>query len=119
MRRDPRAYLYDILAAADSILAFAQGADLADYLENDMLRSAVERKFEIIGEALSQLARIDGELARRVSDWRDIIAFRNILIHNYAALDHSVVWRAQSEQLPSLRAEVAALLADAGYARDP
>ena len=111
MRRDRRAYLHDILTAADDILGFAKDATFADYLENEMLRSAIERKFEIIGEALSQLAKLDNDLARRISDWRDIIAFRNILVHNYAAIDHAIVWRAQTEQLPRLRDEVAALLA--------
>jgi uncharacterized protein with HEPN domain len=110
LRRDPRACLHDILTAADAILGFAKGADFADYLENEMLRSAIERKFEIIGEALSQLAKLDSDLARKISDWRDIIAFRNILIHNYASLDHDIVWRVQSDQLPRLRAEVEALL---------
>jgi uncharacterized protein with HEPN domain len=45
------------------------------------VRAAVERKFEVVGEALGQLARLDPELAARIPDYRRIIAFRNILIH--------------------------------------
>jgi len=108
--RDPRAYLHDILTAADAISAFLADADFDVYVENDLVRSAVERKFEIIGEALSRLARVDAVMAGRVSRWRDIIAFRNIIAHGYASLDHSVVWRAHKESLPALRAEVVALL---------
>jgi len=89
--RDPRAYLHDILTAADAISAFLADADFDVYVENDLVRSAVERKFEIIGEALSRLARVDAVMAGRVSRWRDIIAFRNIIAHGYASLDHSVV----------------------------
>jgi len=75
-----------------------------------MLRSAVERQFEIIGEALAQLVRLDEALASRISEYRRIIAFRNILIHGYAEVDHRIVWDIVESKLPRLRREVAALL---------
>jgi len=56
-----------------------------------MLRSAVERQFEIIGEALGTLARIDATIAARNPELRDIVAFRNILIHGYAILDRVAI----------------------------
>lgn len=110
MRRHPNAYLHDIIAAADSIEAFLIGVDFAEFAENDLLRSAVERKYEIIGEALSQLAKVDPELAGRISRWREIVAFRNIIVHGYASLDYKIVWTARETALPDLRSEVAALL---------
>ena len=110
MRRDARAFLNDILDAADAIVGFLKGVDQADYADSDLLRSAVERKFEIIGEALNQLARLNPDLVAGVTDWRDIVAFRNILAHGYATIDQSLVWRAQEESLPILRAQAAALL---------
>ena len=112
MLRDPRAYLYDILTAADAITGFLAGLDFEAYENNDLVRSAVERKFEIIGEALGRLAKIDATLAARVSHWRDIVAFRNIIAHGYSSLDHSIVWRAHKDSLPALRAEVEALLSE-------
>jgi uncharacterized protein with HEPN domain len=75
-------------------------------------RSAVERQFEIVGEALSQLARVDPARASRVTDYRGIIAFRNILIHGYADIDNELVWVVVDEGLPILRSEIAALLAE-------
>lgn len=57
-----------------------------------MLRSAVERQFEIIGEALTRLVTFDGTLAAQLSEHRRIIAFRNILIHGYANVDDRLVW---------------------------
>ncbi|HXK61062.1 MAG TPA: DUF86 domain-containing protein [Acidobacteriota bacterium] len=53
-----------------------------------VLRSAVERQFQIIGEALIRLTRTDPETAAAIGDYRRIVAFRNILVHAYGAIDH-------------------------------
>ena len=100
--------------AADAIARFTTGMDSVSYAENEIVRAAVERKFEIIGEALPQLAKRDPVLARRVPDCRDIIAFRNLLIHGYAVVDPDEVWDAVQTSLPGLRAAVAALLGELG-----
>ena len=110
MPRDARGFLFDILSACDDIRKFVGEADAACYAENKLLRLAVERSFEIIGEAVSQLAKLDPDLAQRISDWRDAIAFRNILIHGYATIDHDIVWRVINNSLPALRQSVAKLL---------
>jgi uncharacterized protein with HEPN domain len=112
LRRDPQAYLGDIRTAADEIVAFTAGKDAAVYLSDPLLRAAVERKFSIIGEALTQLARLDPALAERITDYRRIIGFRNILVHGYADVDDTLVWDAVVSRLPRLRIEVAALLPD-------
>lgn len=117
MPRDPRTYLWDALAGLDSISAFVRGRSFADYDSDELLRSAVERKFEIIGEALNQLSKVDAELAARVPGLRQIVGFRNILIHGYARVDDVQVWQAIDE-LPELRAVLAALLDDLDT-RDP
>ena len=57
-----------------------------------MLRSAVERQFEIMGEAFVGLRRVDPELAAMIPDPRHIVAFRNVLIHGYATVDDRLVW---------------------------
>jgi uncharacterized protein with HEPN domain len=78
-----------------------------------MLRSAVERQFEIIGEALNQALRLDPTLADRISHSGRIIAFRNRLIHGYAFIADEVVWGVLETHLPTLHKEVTALLSDA------
>ena len=116
MRRDPRSFLWDVRDAADAVASFTQGRSFGDYLADRMLRAAVERKFEIIGGALSQLAKTDPDLASRISDLRRIINFRNVLIHGDDRIDDVEVWRTIEIDLPPLRAEAAALLAELGEA---
>ena len=96
--------------SANAIVRFTAAMDSSGYAENEIVRAAVERQFEIIGEALNQLAKRNATLASRVPDFRDIIAFRNLLIHGYAVINHDEVWDAVQTSLPRLRKAVAALL---------
>lgn len=114
MQRDARAYLWDVRQAGGLIQQFIADTDFGSFSTSALVRSAVERQFEIIGEALSQLSKLDPALAARVPEHRRIIAFRNVLIHRYAALDEMQIWRVIHESLPSLIAAVEALLAELG-----
>jgi len=105
-----RAYLYDMQRATDLIAQFTDGQTFNDYAQNEMLRAAVEREFEIVGEAMAQLARLDDQAASQVSEHERIIAFRNILIHGYAQIDHQTVWEVIETKLPILRREIDTLL---------
>lgn len=111
MRLEARKYLYDIKQAADLLGEFTGGKEFSDYGENSMLRAAVERKFEIIGEALSKLSKLDPAIASQIGEHARIIAFRNILIHGYAEIDDRLVWDIVENKLPVLRREVDELLA--------
>jgi uncharacterized protein with HEPN domain len=112
MRLDAKKYLYDIKSASDLLAEFTAAKKFEEYQADAMLRAATERQFEIIGEALAQLARIDETLAARVSEHRRIIAFRNILIHGYADVDDRLVWDILETRLPTLRNDVALLLSE-------
>jgi len=114
MQRDPRAFLWDVQAAAKQIQAFTADMDANAYASNPMAQAAVERKFEVIGEALSQLAKLDALLAARVSDLPRIVAFRNQLIHGYARINISTVWTVVQTSLPLLLTETNALLDELG-----
>jgi len=77
-----------------------------------LLRSGVERQFEIIGEALSRLSKIEADVASRIGDSKRIISFRNLLIHGYALVDDRVVWDVVQKGLPGLLRDVEPLLAE-------
>jgi uncharacterized protein with HEPN domain len=110
MRLEARKYLYDIQESAGLAAQFTAGRDFAEYQRNPMLRLAVERAFAIIGEALSQLARVDSDLASHITCFRSIVAFRNILVHAYAQIDDRIVWDIVQSKLPLLIREVDALM---------
>jgi len=65
---------------------------LTDCLADPMLRSAVERQFEIMGEALRRALALDSTLAGHITDTPSILAFRNRSVHGYATVSDEVVW---------------------------
>ncbi len=101
-----QAYLWDMQQATDEILRFCEGKGLDDYENDSMLRAAVERNFEIIGEALCQAQRFFPEIIGRITNEQQIIAFRNRLIHGYATVRNALVWDIVQSNLPRFRKEV-------------
>ena len=112
MRLETRKLVEDIRRAVHLIIQFIANKQLADYVSDPLLRSAVERQFEIIGEALNRLSRSDPSAAKQITHGSRIIAFRNILIHGYDLVDHEVVWDVIETHLPVLHQQVQALLAE-------
>jgi uncharacterized protein with HEPN domain len=108
--RDKRAYLWDVLEAAKSISTMVATKTFADYLAERPLRSAIEREFEIIGEALNQAERHFPELRAEISDFAKIVGLRNRLIHAYFGIDHEIIWGTIELFLPQLVKDVKALL---------
>ena len=104
--------LYDIQQAARGLAEFTTGKTREDYEQDLILRLATERSFEIIGEAMARLFRHDAGTARRISRYRDIIGFRNIIAHDYDNLKSEKVWNAIERHLPTLLRETEALLGE-------
>jgi len=113
MPPDPRAYLWHARRAAALVVEFVADRSWADYEADPLLRSAVERQFEIVGEALGQLGRAAPDLAAQVPDRPRIVAFRNVLIHGYAAIDDRLVWEVATERAAALVAVLDVLLGEA------
>ena len=114
MKLESAKYLWDIRRAAGLLVEFTRGKTFADYEDDVMLRSAVERQFTIIGEAMNGLARIDEPTAGRITEYQGIISFRNALIHGYATVDNQEVWDVIDADIPTLIREVDGLLAEYG-----
>ena len=112
MRDEIKKNLIDALQAAEEIQNFVRGIDFKEYQNNLIIQRAVERDFEIIGEALNRTKKIDDELINRISGHNRIIGFRNILIHGYDVIDEAIVWKAITIHLPVLTKEIKQILAE-------
>jgi uncharacterized protein with HEPN domain len=112
--RDVRVHLQDMVTAAAAIGAFIAGRTPDDYKADLMLRSAVERQLEILGEALARALRLDPTLQSRLPASRGAIDFRNVIAHEYDALAAATVWDIARNELPGLAADVAVELSSLG-----
>ena len=116
MRPETPKLLEDIRDAAQYIVDRTAAETLGSFRQNRDLPQAVERNFEVIGEAVRRLSRSDPTTVERLTDYQQMIAFRNVLIHAYDVVDPIRVWRTISVSLPVLLAEVEDLLREAGPA---
>lgn len=102
-------YLSDIKGSILSIeMYLGEERDFSVYMSNKMLRRAVEREFEIIGEAMNKVDKHDESLL--ISAKKQIIGLRNRVIHNYDKIDDEIIWGVIIRHLPKLKSEVEALL---------
>jgi len=100
-RRDISLYIQDMKEAAEAIFTYVEDLSFSDFVNDRKTYSAVIREFEIIGEAAKhlpeELTNTYGYIA-----WRDIIDFRNLLIHEYFGVDSEIVWNTIRNDLPIL-----------------
>lgn len=106
MKHEIKKLLFDINEASNDIENFVQGNEYFEFENSRLLQAAVERKFEIIGEALNRIKSIDSEFIENITDYRRIIGFRNIIAHGYDIIECEVVWAAIKNHLPILKQEV-------------
>lgn len=113
------ALLWDVLTAVQRIQGFVAAKTWDHYAADVLLRSAVERQFEVAGEAMSVLRKLDPATAERVPDARKMVGMRNILIHGYAQVNNETVWQAATTDLGEVVAVVRDLLNEAGPPEAP
>jgi uncharacterized protein with HEPN domain len=92
---------------------FVDGVDFATYESNRLLRSAVERQFEIIGEALNNAAAAETSLPAQIPEFHRIVGLRNRLIHGYDNVDDEILWDIVQSKLAPLKARIDGILREA------
>ena len=98
-----RKLLLDINLSCQEILEFIDDKSFEDFQNDRMLQLAIEREFEIIGEALYRLSFIEEDkLADRIPEYRKIIDFRNIIAHGYDIIDDAALWDFAVNRVPEL-----------------
>lgn len=109
--------LLDALNACRAIQSFVEDRTFSEYERNLMLRSAVERQFEIVGEALHRAESDDPELSTLIPDVRRIVGMRNRIIHGYDSVDDELLWQTVHTHVPPL-AQLLAQLLESGESPD-
>ncbi|MFZ5952889.1 MAG: DUF86 domain-containing protein [Candidatus Rifleibacteriota bacterium] len=106
MTHNIKTCLHDAISACQLILKFSEGINLEEYHENLLVKSAVERQFEILGEALNRIKKLEPDYLSEISDWQRIIAFRNVIAHAYDVIDDEIVFLVIQKQIPILQKEL-------------
>jgi len=102
-------YLYDIITSINSIYEYlGESRNFNEYSENKLLRRAVERELEIIGEASNRILKLDSEFP--IDNARKIVDLRNWVIHGYDKVDDVIIWGILTNHLPKLKDQVEKLM---------
>lgn len=107
MPHKTRKLLLDISLSCQEISEFIDGKSFEDFQKERMLQLAIEREFEIIGESLFRLSKIEEEtLSKNIPEYRKIIDFRNIIAHGYDIIDEAALWDFAVNRVPDLLVKV-------------
>jgi uncharacterized protein with HEPN domain len=109
MSRDYRVCLEDIVVAVDKIAAFTKGFTGVQFAQDEKTFDAVVRNLEIIGEAVKS---IPDDVRQRFPEieWRKAAGLRDILAHEYFAVDSDILWDVVKNKLPPLRGQILKML---------
>ena len=106
MTHDAKVCFLDAVSACELIIKFTENTTLQEYVSDLKTKSAAERQFEILGEALNRIKKLDVVLLDGITKWESIIAFRNVIAHVYNAIDDEIVFSVISKQIPILLSEL-------------
>ena len=109
--KEPIFFLQDIQNSVFKIFKYTDGIEYNDFISNDMIKDAVERNFEIIGEAVKNLSE---DFRNKYSNipFKQIAGMRDKLIHDYFGVDYEIVWKTIKDKLPQFNADITKLIND-------
>jgi uncharacterized protein with HEPN domain len=102
-----------MIEAAETACSFVAGKVRSDLDADRMLVFALVRAIEIVGEAASKVSAETRNVAVD-TPWTSIVSMRNRLIHAYFDVDHEVVWKTATKELPNLLPKLQALVGPQG-----
>jgi len=107
-------WLYDIKFSIEEIESFFKNKEknFFEYKENVMLKRAIERDLEIIGEAVNRILKQDISYIKRISEAKSIIGLRNQVIHSYDNISDENIWSILINHIPKLKTEIEKLIND-------
>lgn len=111
--KDDKVYMAHIMEAVEKIERYSAGKTYEDLLSDSLLQDGLARQLQIIGEACKQLPKNIKDDNPNVP-WKAIAGMRDVLVHQYAGIDHKAVWDAVKNDVPELKKAVEKLLAPAG-----
>ena len=110
MKKDNSIFLKHILEAINNIEDYVKNISSSeDFVNNKIIRDAVLRNFQVIGEAANNL---DEEFiaSNPEVEWEKVIGMRNFIIHEYFGVDLKIVWDTIKEDIPSFKENIKKLL---------
>lgn len=103
------ASLWDMAQAIRYLQSFTENLTFEEYFSNVLFVSAVERQFEILGEAARRISN-EFRQAHPEIDWQQIVGLRNIISHRYEEVDHERLWAIIHSELPPLLSQLEILI---------
>ena len=101
--------VWDMVQAIQYIQAFTENLSFEDYLNDMRTVSAVERQFEILGEAARRISD-DFRKIHPAINWQRIVGLRNIVIHRYNEVDQDILWSIVHSELVPLKKQLETVL---------
>lgn len=102
-------YLEDILESVNNIFIYAGDLSYENLIRDRMRADAIVRNFTIIGEAANNIPQ---EMRKKypIIEWRKLIDFRNVIVHDYFGIDYEILWDIIKRKLPELQKGIKAVL---------